>query len=525
MRAETTRRLASLGRVSANALPGETVQRAAGRLCWVATIAAVMIVTMAALQFWLQPDAFAIIAWLSAFAFVSLSLAFVAVNLAGWFTVRTLAWIGLFYEVAAAFPLALFEHSPPWPSGWPARGTSLLSVWIIVIGVVMPNRPVRTLLTGMAAAAMGPLAYLATRVLADNPPLPGNRLAAWSILPFFMAVWAALINRRLYRLEADAGEAKEMGSYQLVSLVGRGGMGEVWRARHRMLALNAAVKLIRAEVLLAHTGREAEIIRRRFEREARAIAALRSPHTVALYDYGIAEDGSFYYAMEFLDGISLERLVARFGPQPPARVVNILLQACDSIGEAHQLGLVHRDIKPTNIFVCRLGLNVDFVKVLDFGLVKTILPGETRMTLDGFTTGTPAYMAPEIATGSDGIDGRADLYALGCVAYWLLTGRLVFEEPSPVAMAIAHVQNPLVPPSERTELHIPPCLERAVMACLEKRPEDRPRSAIELAAMLRLCATDTGRWTAADAERWWQLNLPNGAQSDPAEGDQEAPAA
>ncbi|MGE5487509.1 MAG: serine/threonine-protein kinase [bacterium] len=511
MRAETTHRLASLGRASAGALPEETAQRAAGRLCWVAAIAAVIVAAMAVLQFWLQPDAFAATARLSALAFVLPSLFYAAVNRAGWLTVRTLAAIGPFYVVAAAFPLALFEHSPPWPADWPVRGTSLLSLWIVVTGVVLPNGPVRTLLTGLAAASMGPLAYLATRFLTDNPPLPGNRLAVWSIVPFLMAGCAALINWRLYRAEADPGEAREMGSYQLLSLVGRGGMGEVWRARHRMLALNAAVKLIRAEVLQAHTGREAEIMRRRFEREARAIAALRSPHTVALYDYGVAEDGSFYYAMEFLDGLSLEHLVSRFGPQPPARVIHILLQACDSIGEAHQLGLVHRDLKPTNIFVCRLGLNVDFVKVLDFGLVKTILPGETRMTLDGFTAGTPAYMAPEIATGSAGIDGRADLYSLGCVAYWLLTGRLVFEEPSPVAMALAHVQNQLVPPSERTELQIPPCLERAVMACLEKRPEDRPRSAIELAAMLRLCADNTGHWSAADAERWWQLNLPSGA--------------
>jgi len=524
MRAESTRYLSRLRRVSVAALPGEAVERATARLCWVATIAGVMIVTMAVLQHWLQPDAFAVVAWLSALVFVGISLAFVAVSRFGWFTVRALVWAGMAYEVAAAFPLAMFEHSPPWPADWPVRGTSLLSVWILVIGVVMPNSPVRTLLTGVAAAAMGPLAYLATLMLIGNPPLPANRLAVWSILPFLMAVWAAVINTRLYRLEADAGEAKEMGSYHLEALVGRGGMGEVWRARHRMLALSAAVKLIRTEVLLAHTGREAEMIRRRFEREARATAALRSPHTVALYDFGVAEDGSFYYAMEFLDGISLEHLVSRFGPQPPPRVINILLQACDSIAEAHQMGLVHRDIKPNNIFVCRLGLNVDFVKVLDFGLVKTILPGETQMTLEGATTGTPAYMAPEVAMG-DEIDGRADIYALGCVAYWLLTGHLVFEEPSPLAMAIAHIQNPVVPPSERTELAIPQPLERIVMACLEKKAEDRPQTAIELAAMLRRAGDDVGRWTVAEAERWWQVNLPNGARGLQTEGEQEAPAA
>ncbi|HWR50645.1 MAG TPA: serine/threonine-protein kinase, partial [Bryobacteraceae bacterium] len=209
----------------------------------------------------------------------------------------------------------------------------------------------------------------------------------------------------------------------------------------------------------------------------------------------------------------------------PARVIKLLLDACDSLAEAHQIGLVHRDVKPTNLFICRLGLNVDFVKVLDFGLVKSMLQnGETKMTLDGMTTGTPAYMAPEVAMGTDEIDGRADIYGLGCVAYWLLTGQLVFEESTPVAMAIAHVQNPLVPPSVRTELPVPGCLERVVMACLEKKPDDRPQTALELAALLERCIPEVGEWTRDDAQRWWQVNLPGCALPAPASDDVETPA-
>ncbi len=529
VRADSSRISGWIPRMAAGSLPAELVERTAARLCWVGMISAVTLVAVAVLEHWLQPEVFALqktpLVWISSLAFLLLSASLVFVNRFGWFSARALVWIGAAYEVGGAFSLGVFEHSPPWPSHWPVRGTSLLSLWIVVIGLLVPNTPVRSLLAGIAAAAMGPLAYVTTRLVLDNPPLAGNRLAVWFFMPFLMAAWTALINSRLYRLEVDVSRARDMGSYQLEKLLGSGGMGEVWRARHRMLALSAAVKLIRPEVLALHAGRQADVIRRRFEREARATAALRSPHTVALYDFGVAEDGSFYYVMELLDGVNLERLVRRFGPQPPARVIHLLLQVCDSLAEAHQIGLVHRDIKPTNVFVCRLGLSVDFVKVLDFGLVKPISPDmDTRVTLDGTTTGTPAYMAPEVAIGDEEIDGRADIYAVGCVAYWLLTGQLVFEEPSPVAVALAHVQQPPIPPSERTELSIPASLESVVMSCLEKRPEDRPDTAAELASMLRQCIDDAGTWTPADAERWWQVNLPSAAVPAAGGGDQEADA-
>lgn len=500
-------------KVTATSLPPELVTRAAARLCWVGLISAITILMINLLQGWLQPEVLALQKSLFVRVVViglfALSVGLALVNRFGWVSAQGLVSFGTVYEIAAAFAIAAMEHSLPWSSRYPIRGTSWLSVWIVVCGLLIPSTPLRSLLTGMTAAAMGPLAYIVATSALHNPELAGNRLALWSFLPFLMAAWTAILNRRLFSLEVDASRAKEMGSYQLEVPLGSGGMGEVWRAKHRLLALSAAVKLIRPEVLMLQTGKQADIIRRRFEREARATAALRSPHTVTLYDFGVSEEGGFYYVMELLDGINLEQLVKRYGPQPPARVIKLLLEACDSLGEAHQIGLVHRDVKPTNIFICRLGLNVDFVKVLDFGLVKSMLQdGETRMTLDGMTTGTPAYMAPEVAMGTEEVDGRADIYGLGCVAYWLLTGRLVFDESTPVAMAIAHVQQPLVPPSQRTEVRVPACLERVVMACLEKKADDRPQTALELAALLEQCIPEVGAWTREDAQRWWQVNLP-----------------
>jgi serine/threonine-protein kinase len=199
-------------------------------------------------------------------------------------------------------------------------------------------------------------------------------------------------------------------------------------------------------------GRAGTVIQRRFEQEAKATALLRSPHTIGLYDFGVSENGIFYYVMELLDGIDLETLVQKFGPQPAARVVYILRQVCRSLDDAHNHGLIHRDIKPTNIFLCRMGNEYDYAKVLDFGLVKVLESNEPQMTGTHATTGTPAYMAPELAMGSSNIDGRTDLYGLGCVAYWLLTGQMVFEENGSTAMMLAHLQKVPVPPSQRTEL-------------------------------------------------------------------------
>jgi serine/threonine-protein kinase len=288
-------------------------------------------------------------------------------------------------------------------------------------------------------------------------------------------------------------------------------MGEVWRAEHRMLTRGAAIKLIRPAALGAGEGSHALEIVKRFEREAQATAALRSPHTIEVYDYGLAADGTFHYVMELLEGFSLQTLVARFGPLPPERVVHFLRQACHSLAEAHAAGLVHRDVKPANMFVCRLGLDLDFVKVLDFGLVKLQGPqarGAEALTVEGAFAGTPGYMPPEIALGAEPVDGRADIYALGCVAYWLLTGQRVFEGTNPMQMIVDHVRTPAVPPSKRTSRPIPAELERIVLRCLEKAPGQRPASASELSRELQALGIEA-LWTESRAREWWRTHQPS----------------
>jgi serine/threonine-protein kinase len=282
-------------------------------------------------------------------------------------------------------------------------------------------------------------------------------------------------------------------------------MGEVWRAEHRLLARPAAIKLIQGKAL-AHSEESAEGTLLRFEREAQATALLASEHTIEVYDFGIATNGMLYYVMELLDGLDLEQLVKTWGPMPPERVVHCLIQACDSLAEAHENGLVHRDIKPSNIFLCRRGLKHDVVKVLDFGLVKVTsdhLVSSQTLTAQQAVGGTPAYMVPEIIEDAGAIDGRADLYALGCVAYYCLSGRLVFEATRPMQMVMKHLSASPQPLSQRAEQAIPPALEQIVHACLEKDPARRPPSALELGERLAAVALEPA-WTEQSARAWWQ---------------------
>jgi serine/threonine-protein kinase len=277
-----------------------------------------------------------------------------------------------------------------------------------------------------------------------------------------------------------------------------------------MLARPAAIKLIRPEMLAGNEPAVAARAIARFRREAEAAAQLRSPHTVDLYDFGVTEDQTLYLVMELLEGMDLESLIRQHGPMPAPRVVHVLRQVCDSLDEAHARGLVHRDIKPANIHLGRVGRREDFVKVLDFGLVKTASIGArpSPATIEGVIMGTPAYMAPEMALGED-VDARADLYALGCVAYYLLTGEQVFSGDSVLKVITQHLHAVPVPPSERTELPIPATLERLVLACLAKKREDRPQSALELAHSLD--AIDGMTWSEEEAARWWNQHHPRQA--------------
>jgi serine/threonine-protein kinase len=250
----------------------------------------------------------------------------------------------------------------------------------------------------------------------------------------------------------------------------------------------------------------AQLAIRRFTREAEAAANLRSPHTVEVYDFGVTEDQTLYYVMEMLEGMDLESLVRQHGAVPPGRAIYILRQACESLAEAHERGLVHRDIKPANIHVGRVGLKYDFVKVLDFGLVKEVkrpTSQDTLVTAQGMAIGTPSYMAPEVALG-EAVDSRADIYALGCVAFYLLTGRLVFEADNPMRVLVKHIEEKPVAPSSRANQPIPASLDDVVLACLAKDPASRTPSVSMLADALLGVEHEVERWDDSRAARWWK---------------------
>ncbi len=417
----------------------------------------------------------------------------------------------LVYEVLVGFLMGIVFHSIPEASGVLPKGWSSVAVWLLSFTLLVPSTRGKTALATAATAAMDPLGLLVAVALGHHV-LPTGPFAVAMFLPTAVAAVIAIIGSRIvYRLSAQAGKAEDLGSYRLVAPLGHGGMGEVWRAEHRMLARDAAIKLVR--------GRNGEVPRElvsRFEREAKATAGLRSPHTVQLYDFGRSDDGSFYYVMELLDGYTLDRLVERHGALVPERVVHVLGQVCRSLAEAHAAGLVHRDIKPGNIFLCRYGGEADFVKVVDFGLVKDVSSsGGANLTQTGLIAGTPAYMPPEMALGQD-VDGRADLYALGCVGYYLLTGQPVFDRKTALETLHDHTSTPPVPPSRRVATPVPADLEAVLLDCLAKDPADRPESARVLEA--RLAATSSaGRWTRENAERWWdRYPAPAGGQAPPA---------
>jgi len=408
--------------------------------------------------------------------------------------------LGLLYEVAEALCLGIMFHSISLRPEVIPRGWSAVAVWILAYPLVVPNTWGKTLLATAAGVLMDPIA-LGLNVLVGNPR-PSARLLFLLFLPTVVAACVAVvISRIVFELAVAAGKGQEMGSYRLEELLGRGGMGEVWKASHRLLARSAAVKLIRPE-----SGSDSRELLKRFEREAQATAALRSPHTVDVYDYGTTEDGTFYYVMELLEGFDLESLVNRFGAMPPERAIFLLEQACHSLAEAHEGGLIHRDVKPANIYVCRYGIDWDFVKLLDFGLVKNpVADARGQVTLAGVIAGTPGYMSPEMGIGSPDVDWRTDIYALGCVAYFLVTGHRVFEEGSPMQILMDHIQKPPVAPSRRIDAPIPLELDRVILACLEKDPNNRPQTMHELVERLRAVPLST-QWDENHARRWWLAN-------------------
>lgn len=419
---------------------------------------------------------------------------------------------GLWLMVLNAFGVALLETWARDLSEMKIGRPSWIAIVILLSAMIMPGKPRRMIAATLASASMGPLGIWFAHL--RGVEVPSVLYTFMLYLPNYTCAVAALAPSIMFqRLGRRLREARELGSYELLEPLAHGGMGEVWRARHRLLARDAAIKLIRPEVLGAGTESDARMLLRRFEREAQATASLSSEHSIRLFDYGATDEGNFYYVMELLTGRDLESLVKEFGPLPSDRAMYLLRQVCHSLAEAHERGLIHRDIKPANIYVCRMGLDYDFVKVLDFGLVKfrdtRVSEGETQtlMTAAHTTMGTPAYMAPEIILGHSDIDRRADVYALGCVAYYLLTGQLVFQGSTPMQALVDHVHTPPVPPSQRSELRIAPELDAIVLACLEKDPDKRPQDAVQLQRMLGECTTCSS-WSSTRAREWWSIHLP-----------------
>jgi serine/threonine protein kinase len=378
-------------------------------------------------------------------------------------------------------------------------------VLILVYGIFMPNTWKR------GAAIMLPVALVPYFILALQQwlaPEVATILAAETVtapipLPIVTALVGVYGTHIINSARREAFKARQFGQYRLLEKLGSGGMGEVYKAEHVLLKRPCAMKLIRPE-----NEADASAIAH-FEKEVKATARLTHWNTVEIYDYGHTEDGTFYYVMELLPGLSLEDLVERYDPLPPERVVHLLRQVCGALHEAHAVGLIHRDIKPANIFAAQRGGVFDVAKLLDFGLVKeraTTAPSGNLGSGSGSFSGTPLYMSPEQAMAYEDVDGRADLYSLGAVGYYLLTGQPPFSGINVVQLLDAHATKDVASPST---LHagIPSDLDHVILKCLAKDPSNRFPDAISLEKALARCEL-AQVWSAERAQAWWSENLP-----------------
>lgn len=431
-------------------------------------------------------------------------------------SIETLYWIDVFYIVmiGATFGLIAYFSNDQRANVYSAFIWHTFAVFGRVI--VIPSTGLRSaMVTGASFVPLMVAGVFHSIYFPERLELPPLAFLGGTLMFAVVAtVLASTGSRVIYGLRKQVSEAKQLGQYTLDEKIGEGGMGAVYRARHAMLRRPTAIKLLPLDKYAADSVK-------RFEREVQHTSLLTHPNTVAIYDYGRSPDGVFYYAMEYIDGVDLETLVKRYGPQPAARVVHILRQVCGALDEAHDNGLIHRDIKPGNIILCRRGRTPDVVKVVDFGLVKEITPDASE-SLTKIISGTPAYLAPEAVTDPESMGPLSDVYSLGAVGYFLLTGERVFAGKGSVDLCVQHVSKAPVPPRDRTENHIPVELEKLVLACLAKEARSRP-SARELRhalSELSVCR----EYDEPAAIAWWRELEAEQKQLDSTRTDAAAPS-
>jgi len=382
---------------------------------------------------------------------------------------------------------------------------SLILTWFALIvgyGMLIPNSPRRCAIV-VGLLAVTPLSICGAAAIYGRLAENARTLVFLAEITIWLTTASAIAVYGCHRIEVlrqEASEARMLGQYQLKERLGVGGMGEVYLAEHLLLRRPCTIKLIRPE----RAGDRKNLLR--FEREVQAMATLTNWHTVEIFDYGHADDGTFYYVMEYLPGLTLQQVIKRFGPVPPARAVYLIRQICRALHEAHSIGLIHRDIKPSNILVCARGGELDVAKLLDFGLVQGHGLGKDgeKVTQEGVITGTPAYMSPEQAAGATELEASSDVYSLGAVAYFLLTGCSPFIRNTTIQVLAAHLQEPVTPLVE-LRADVPSDLQDVVLRCLEKDPARRYKSAENLEQALSDCCC-ADQWSRQHAEEWWRVH-------------------